>query len=121
MAGRIPRVTEDIELYRGDSYVYRFEVTDEDDTVVDLSTYTYAGMIRLTADGAQIAEFTFDDAEAADGILTAIVDAVVTETIELPLGTGVYDIQVTDAGIVHTVRAGGVTLVKDVTYDINSK
>ena len=118
MAGRITYETVDLELYRNDSYVFTFEVTDTEDDVVDMTGYEFFGEIRSSYDSETVlADFRFIETNVATGELTAIIDAAETDALVLPGGDGVYDIQIaTDDAtpLVHTVRRGAVTFAKDV-------
>jgi hypothetical protein len=122
MAGNITYETVDIELYRNDSYVWTFDVTDVDDVAVDMTGYTFDGQVRRTYDSADaLAEFRFIETNVATGELTAILDPAGVTAIDADFpadGDAVYDIQIMSddaTPIVHTVRRGVVTFVDDVT------
>lgn len=120
MAGNITYETVDIELYRNDSYVWTFDVTDVDDVAVDMTGYTFAGQVRRSPDSVDVlAEFRFIETSIATGELTAIIDAVDVGALEDDLvnGVGVYDIQIASGDatpLVHTVRRGAVTFIDDI-------
>jgi hypothetical protein len=122
MAGNITYETVDIELYRNDSYVWTFDVTDVDDVAVDMTGYTFNGEVRRSQDSVDVlADFRFVETNIATGELTAILDATEVGALEdsLPASLeGVYDIQIMSGDatpIVHTVRRGAVTFIEDVT------
>lgn len=85
----------------------------------DLTGWTVLSQIRETTESAEpTATFapTLSDQVAVPGGVTLKLAHTITATMTLPIGGGVWDVQLTDAaGDVHTYIAGAVTFEKDVS------
>ena len=105
-----------LELYRGDSYAWRFILwADDAQTVpVDLAGATIKAEIRDKSAGAKIVELT------TTATMPNIVDVAMTPTMyETCPAKGVWDLQVTfPDGQVHTPVGGSVTVTTDVTDSV---
>ena len=105
-----------LDLYRGDSYAWRFILwADDAQTVpVDLTGATVAAEIRDKSAGTHIVDL--------DVVVTQpnIVDVAMTPTMyDTCPSKGVWDLQVAFAdGQVHTPVAGAVTVTPDVTDSV---
>lgn len=106
----------DLNLYRGDSYAWRFIMfSDAAQTVpVDLAGATVKAEIRDKSAGTKIV--------ALDVVVTQpnIVDMSMTPAMYVTCPSkGVFDLQITFAdGQVHTPLAGAVTITADVTDSV---
>lgn len=108
--------TFNLDLYRGDSYAWRFTLfEDAFSTVpVDLATATVKAEIRNASAGTTIVPLTavITQPNIVDVSLTAIQSAA------LP-AKGVWDLQLTFADLsVRTVVAGSVAVTGDVTDSV---
>lgn len=106
----------DLDLYRGDSYAWRFILwQDAAQTIpTDLAGATVAAEIRDKSAGNKIVELT------VVATMPNIVDVSMTPTMyaDCP-AKGVWDLQVTfPDGQVHTPIAGQVTVTADVTDSV---
>jgi hypothetical protein len=106
--------TFDLDLYRGDSYTWRFVLWADDAKTqpVDLAGATVAAEARDKPGGLNIVAFdcVVTPPNIIDVDLTAAMWAGVT------VGTKAWDLEVTMAdGEVRTVVAGKVTVTGDVT------
>jgi hypothetical protein len=109
-AGQLPTQVN-LSVYQGDDFLLKI-VVDDTLSPIDLTTYTAKAEIRAIAGGPTVLA-TFD---------VTIVDAVTLmlhlthDDSALLAGNGVWDVELTDAtGMVTTLAAGAVILVKDVT------
>lgn len=103
---------QDLQLYRGDSAVFRVQIWSDDGTTpYDLTGSTVAVQFRDKFDGVEVVDW---DAtiELPNVVLVEVTPAMWDTS---PSG-GVWDLQVTDAtGFVTTPVAGKVKVVLDVT------
>lgn len=115
----IARQTENLSLYRGDSIYRELIVLDVDDTVVNLTGYTFNSQIRPILDGDILAELHVEIMDATAGTISVYGAASLTDALDLgPDDEGVWDLEcVSDAAtpIITTAFAGTVTWAKDVT------
>lgn len=67
---------DDIVVRKGRNWSKSYTFKDSDGVVIDLSTFTFQGQIRATADETStlIADMTFDVTDAATGIIIAEID-----------------------------------------------
>lgn len=118
----------DLDLYRGDSYVWEFRLwTDEARTdPVDLSTATVAAQIRDKSGGAIVIDLACEVVAGTAGPPPITTHNTIRTTLAAALwddapglGAGVWDLEVTYAdGTVQTVLAGKATATPDVTNSI---
>lgn len=102
---------------QGDTFDDAWAVADETGTSVNLSGCTARMFLRATADAAS----TLLEATTANGRIvlaggTITFNVSATLTAALPVGTAVYDLEVTSAtGVVSTWAYGTITVVRKVT------
>ncbi len=105
--------TFDLEMYRGDSYSWRFQLwaDDEMSEPADLEGVEVAAQFRDKANGSKVVQL-ITTVEEPNSIIVGM-------TPELWTGApsaGVWDLQTTDTeGKVKTVMAGKVIVTPDVT------
>lgn len=102
-----------LNVYRGDTGIFRIEVSDADMNPVNITAGTFDGDIRTAVDSAQIlASFaitpTVGDVSSIDCLLTA-------EESEKLDANCVYDIEMTLNGVVTTLLQGDIIITKDVS------
>lgn len=113
--------TVDLKIYKGDTanVYFRVRIRNSDGTpgaYVDLTGGTPKAQIRAsTSSNTVIVEFTatLDDQGARPGGVLLTLSAA--ETAGVAASTGVWDAQVTLAGVVTTYIGGKVTFTEDVT------
>jgi hypothetical protein len=105
-----------LELYRGDSYAWRFILWQDDARTdpLDLTGATVAAEIREKSAGTHIVDLD------VTVTLPNVVDVAMTPTMYATCPSkGVWDLQISFAdGTVHTPVAGTVTVVGDVTDSV---
>lgn len=113
IAGLFPQpIAQDLVVYRGDTGKFRVTVVDQNGQPVDVSAATWDCDIRDTADGALIVSLTVTPVAGTP----SAVDVVLTAAQSAQLAVaGVWDLEMTLAGEVHTLLAGKVTVTKDVS------
>lgn len=98
---------------QGTDYVTSINLTDSDDTVIDLTGYTANGQIRKTYSSSNAVNFGLS-LEAANGVVRlSLTDS---QTANLVAGRYVYDVVVTSAAnITSRIVEGIVTVTPRVT------
>jgi len=106
----------DLNLYRGDSYAYRFVLWQDDlqSVAVDLTGATAEAEIRERSAGVAVTVLT--TTVTLPNIVEVAVDPAMYVTVP---AKGVWDLQLTFAdGSVQTPVAGAVTVTGDVTDSV---
>lgn len=103
----------DLVVYRGDTGIFRLTVANDDGSPHSVLDATWDADIRRSADDATvITSMTVSpvpgDAASVDVTLTAAMSRLI-------LDSAVYDVEMTQGGIVTTLVAGRVVLTKDVS------
>lgn len=106
--------TRDIVLYAGDTYVHELRLRNSSNAVINISTHTYSGQIKLGRSATEnIAVFTSQITDGANGVVQFSLAANTTASITP--GTYYYDIQQINGTIVTTLLAGKAIVQGDVT------
>jgi len=106
--------TRDIVLYAGDTYVHELRLRNSSNTVINISTHTYSGQVKLGRTASEnIAVFTAQITDGANGVVQFSLAANTTAAITP--GTYYYDIQQINGTIVTTLLAGKAIVQGDVT------
>ena len=101
---------QDLKLYEGDDFHLDVDVSDPLGAPADLTGAVAAAQIRLTTDDETIlAAFTCTITDSTISLHLPSADAV-----DLPT-SAVWDLQITDSGIVTTLLYGKVTVQPEVT------
>lgn len=101
-----------LTLYQGATFTQVFAAREADETtVVPLTGYTARAQMRSQAGGALLLEFTAE-VDEADGTVT--LSATDEETAAVAR-SGVYDVELVQAGEVIRFLSGSVRLVREVT------
>lgn len=103
----------DLSVYRGDTGMFRITVSNPDLTPHNVTDATWDADIRSEADDSTvIVSMTVSpvpgDSSSVDVSLTAAMSALIEEN-------AVYDVEMTQGGIVTTLIAGRIVLTKDVS------
>lgn len=100
-------MVHDLLIEQGATFEIDVEYLDADGDPVDLTDYTALAQMRTNLGDADVAlEFTIDDTQAADGILT--LTATATETGALTRRWGFWDLKVTKDDISTRIAKGRV-------------
>jgi hypothetical protein len=97
------------------------------DEAVDLTGCTFAGKIRdkFGASSTVLQTLSFNTSALASGYIEITLTAAQTAAMTVPVGTnddqreaviGVYDVELTQGGVVTRVLYGQVTLSREATY-----
>lgn len=87
----------EIEIKRGSTFSQTCLCVDELDQPIDLSSWSFASDLKLSASNETLISFQIDDAAAADGQIRVYAPA--SETLNLPPEMAlVFDIKFTDGG-----------------------
>ena len=106
--------SRDIVLYAGDTYVHELRLRNSSNAVINISSHTYSGQIKLGRTATEnIASFTSEITDGANGVVRFSLAANITSNIAA--GTYYYDIQQTNGTIVTTLLAGKAIVQGDVT------
>ena len=106
--------SRDIILYAGDTYVHELRLRNSSNAVINISTHTYSGQIRLGRTATEnISAFTVAITDGANGTVQFSLAANLTASI--PPGTYYYDFQQINGAIVTTLLAGKAIVQGDVT------
>jgi hypothetical protein len=106
--------TYDFDLIRGDDFQKVLTFKDSSGELLDVSSWAFTGQVRADPDSTSpSASFAFDVTDAADGVVTATVDA--DQTAELVNRFYYYDLQRDDGETTLTFIRGRLNLIKDVT------
>lgn len=103
----------DLIVYRGDTGVFQITVANSDGSPHPLTGATWDADIRASADDptvitSMIVTPAAGDSSSVDVTLTAAMSALITSS-------AVYDVEMTEGGVVTTLIAGAVQLTKDVS------
>lgn len=103
----------DLIVYRGDTGVFRLTVANGDGSAHSVVDATWDADVRASADDTTVLTTMIvspvpADPASVDVTLTAAMSALINDT-------AVYDVQMTQGGIVTTLVAGRVVLTKDVS------
>ena len=106
--------SRDITLYAGDTYVHELRLRNNANAVINISSHTYSGQIKLGRTSTEnIVAFTTQTTDGANGVVQFTLAANVTASITS--GTYYYDMQQTNGTIVTTLLAGKAVVQGDVT------
>lgn len=109
--------TQEITIDQGDDQTVRFTITDEDGAVIDASAGTFKFTVKQFYDDTS-AQFQITDSDdidisqAASGIVDVAIQPADTATLA---GRYVYDLEMTLASKVRTLRRGRFFVRKDVS------
>lgn len=106
----------DLLFERGDGEVAEFVMTKADDTVIDVSAYTWTAQFRARKGAADAVDFDVDVSDAAEGIVRVNATAEILAAM-LEIGDrGVWDLQAQLSGSdPQTPLGGNVFIDLDVT------
>lgn len=105
---------QDIKIMRGDTEVFNITVTDSAGAAVDLTGDVFTSQIRYNRDDSSIAaSFSCVVTNAAAGQVQLTLSAA--SSAGLTAGTGYWDLQRNDTGVITTIVAGKCTILADVT------
>ena len=103
-----------IVITRGDTTTLVITITDSAGAGINITGRTYTSQVRGNADDPTAeATFTCTLTTPASGILTCVLSATQTATLEP--GNHVWDLQEDASGVISTVIAGAFTVLADVT------
>jgi len=106
--------TRDIVLYAGDTYVHELRLRNNANAVINISSHTYSGQIRLGRSSTDsVVSFTSQITDGANGVVQLSLTA--NTTAAMTAGTYYYDIQQTNGTVVTTLLAGKAIVQGDVT------
>lgn len=106
--------TRDIVLYAGDTYVHELRLRNSSNAVINISSHTYSGQIKLGRSASEnIAVLTAQITDGANGVVQFSLAANTTALINP--GTYYYDIQQINGTVVTTLLAGKAIVQGDVT------
>lgn len=106
----------DLQLYRGDTETYTFNVTSGG-SAYNLSGYTIKATGRETEDATtELFDITITDGQLGSSFSTGVVVLRIPAATTAVLPTKlVYDIEATSGSIVTTIAKGEITVTKDVS------
>lgn len=121
----IKRAQYDIEIYRGDTPVYKFQLVDVNEETgeevpVDITEHTIKGQVRYTPDSIDTwFEFPIEKVEPENGVFKFVVTKDISEQL-LPVGsiepdTATYDMQIELNNAVFTFLHGKFRVTRDIT------
>jgi hypothetical protein len=103
-----------LTLRIGDTEEVIAEIQDENGAAVNIAARTYAAQVRAKPDSSStLAAFVCTVTSGGGGIVTCTLSSGTTAA--LSPGAGVWDMQETVSGVVETLLAGPVMIVRDVT------
>lgn len=103
-----------IVITRGDTTTLVITITSNGTTPIDITGRTYTSQVRQNADDTTAAAtFTCTLTTPASGVLTCVLSATQTATLEP--GNHVWDLQENASSVISTVIAGAFTVLADVT------
>lgn len=106
-------IKANIVIDQGSSFSTSINLTDTDDSVIDLTGYTGAAQMRKHYTSSNSVPFTVALA-AAEGAVTLSLTS--TTTANIVAGRYVYDVELTDPdGVVSRIVEGIVTVTPNVT------
>ncbi|ELH4810058.1 hypothetical protein Q9X96_003091 [Vibrio vulnificus] len=121
----IQRAIYDIEIYRGDTPIYTFGLTDKNEETgeevpVDITNHTIKGQVRYTPDSSEVwFEFPIVKTDPTNGIFKFAVTKEMSDQL-LPAGsiepdTAEYDMQIELNNSVFTFMHGKFRVTRDIT------
>ncbi|MFA5340306.1 MAG: hypothetical protein WC332_00875 [Clostridia bacterium] len=104
-------LTGNYRMEQGSTYTLEVTVTD-DSGVYDMSTATAAAKLRETADATTAYEFDCT-INSTTGVITVTMSA--TDTADIAITSGVWDLELTEGTTVTRLLEGTVTISPEVT------
>lgn len=102
-------ITKDLTLYRGDDYPLEIAILNADGTPANL----LGADIRLGFSDGMSDEVTYADITVNNNVVSAMFTHQATKDIDW--ANGLWDLQITQNGLVTTVARGKIKLIRDVT------
>ena len=104
----------DVTITRGDTTTLVITITSNGTTPIDITGRTYTAQVRgNTEDTSAEVAFTCTLTTPASGILTCVLSATQTATLEP--GNHVWDLQENASSVISTILSGAFTVLADVT------
>jgi hypothetical protein len=101
------------KVYRGDTFAFRMTL-EASDLAYDVTSHSFAGEIKERGKSTVVASFEFDIEDADSGIVLVTLPA--TQSTNLIAGRKyVYDIEMTNSGVISTILQGPILVTGDVT------
>ena len=113
------------EIFRGDDFTLRIEVTDEQGEVVDIRGWSFKATMKLNTEApdkdapvrVDIPALSDSDSEAENGVVNLVLPS--EQTINLKPTYYFFDLQREFLTTVNTVLVGRVRVRSDVTFRRN--
>lgn len=102
-------ITKDLSIYRGDDYLLEIALLNSDGTPANLNGAT----IELAFGDSSGMELRYADILIDENLVMATFTHEATKGIEWT--NGLWDLQVTQNGVVTTVARGKIKITRDVT------
>lgn len=103
-----------IVITRGDTTTLSITITSNGTTPIDITGRTYRAQVRSnTEDTSYELAFTCTLTTPASGVLTCVLSAAQTATLEP--GNHTWDLEENASGVVSTILSGTFTVLADVT------
>lgn len=99
------------DVVRGDDFIKAVQFKDDDDVVIDISSWTALTATLIDIDGEAIAEFTIEVLDAPNGIIRLSLAASITDDL---IGAYNWDFQRTLSEKVKTMMGGYINFTADV-------
>ncbi len=101
------------KVYRGDTFAFRMTLGASEEAY-DVTSHTFAGEIKERGKSAVVATLDFEIEDDVEGIV--LVTLTATESANLIAGRKyVYDIEMTNGGVISTILQGPILVTGDVT------
>ncbi|MEY4333943.1 MAG: hypothetical protein RLZZ196_2686 [Bacteroidota bacterium] len=95
----------DISIYAGDTYAHELRIRSSSNTVINISSRTYSGKIKIARASEDIvATFTAAITDGANGVVLFSLSSA--NTANITSGTYYYDFQEDNVGVVTTLLTG---------------
>ena len=109
-----PQSVDTIRIWRGDDTVLAsFQLTDNANVPINLSTHAFASQWRVNASDSESFNLNVDISQASLGVITVLMPSSVSTIIS---GKGGWDLQSTDSsGVVKTWLTGRTIFAEDFT------
>jgi len=102
-----------IDAWQGDDFSLTVTLRDQDDqTPIDISTYTFTGQIRRNPGDPVDVELICTVTDGPNGVMTATATSAQTSPLS---GRYVYDLQSDKSGSIRTYLAGVIHFGSEVT------
>ncbi|WP_028022245.1 immunoglobulin domain-containing family protein [Enterovibrio calviensis] len=121
----IQRANHDIEIYRGDTPKFTYQlvqmnVDTGEEEPVSLAAYTITAQVRRGADSAEVwYQLPIEKTDSTNGVFSWQLTKADSENLLLPASplsdSAVYDIQLETNGAVFTFIAGTFKVLRDTT------